>query len=90
MRKTVDRQVLKFLSHLRKLEVIEAIGIARLLKVDLLTRADDADPDTQARATIQEKEYDIILSEMMDAFIKLPREQRKMILNIMKEATEED
>ena len=87
MRKTIDKQVLKFLSYLRHLEVIEAIGIARILKVDLLVRNDSTDADEQEKASIQEKEYDIILSEMMDSFIKLKREERKMILEIMREAT---
>lgn len=87
MRKTVDKQVLKFLSYLRHLEVIEAIGIARILKVDLLVRNDSDDANEQEKASIQEKEYDIILSEMMDSFIKLKREERKMILEIMREAT---
>ena len=87
MRKTVDKQVLKFLSYLKHLEVIEAIGIARILKVDLLVRNDSTDADEQEKASIQEKEYDIILSEMMDSFIKLKREERKMILEIMREAT---
>lgn len=87
MRKTVDKQVLKFLSYLRHLEVIEAIGIARILKVDLLVRNDSADANEQEKPSIQEKEYDIILSEMMDSFIKLKREERKMILEIMREAT---
>lgn len=87
MRKTVDKQVLKFLSYLRHLEVIEAIGIARILKVDLLVRNDSADANEQEKPSIQEKEYDIILSEMMDSFIKLKREERNMILEIMREAT---
>ena len=87
MRKTVDKQVLKFLSYLRHLEVIEAIGISRILKVDLLVRNDSADANEQEKPSIQEKEYDIILSEMMDSFIKLKREERKMILEIMREAT---
>ena len=87
MRKTIDKQVLKFLSYLRHLEVIEAIGIARILKVDLLVRNDSTDANEQEKASIQEKEYDIILSEMMDSFIKLKREERKMILEIMREAT---
>ena len=87
MRKTIDKKVLKFLSYLRHLEVIEAIGNARILKVDLLLRNDSTDADEQEKASIQEKEYDIILSEMMDSFIKLKREERKMILEIMREAT---
>ena len=74
---------------MRKLEVIEAIGVARLLKVDLLTRADEDNADLQKTATIQEKEYDIILSEMLDAFIKLEGASRKRVLAIMKDATRE-
>ena len=53
-----------------------------------MVRDDNADADSQEKPTIQEKEYDIILSEMLDSFIKLSREERKMILRIMKEATE--
>ena len=90
MKRSIDKQVLKFLSHLKELEVIEAIGVARFLKVDLLVRKDNEDPHAQPGATIEEKEYDIILSEMIDAFIKSNKNKRKVILNIMKEATRED
>ena len=87
MKRSVEKQVLKFLGYLKELEVIEAVGLARFLQVDLVVREDDSDPDTQKTATITEKEYDIILSEMIDAFVSSTREKRKMILELMKNAT---
>ena len=87
MKRSVEKQVLKFLGSLKELEVIEAVGLARFLQVDLVVREDDSDPDTQKTATITEKEYDIILSEMFDAFVSSTREKRKMILELMKNAT---
>lgn len=70
-----------------KLETIEAIGVARLLGVDLMTRKDISDPNNEKGATITEKEYDIILSEIVDAFINSNNTKRKNILAIMKTAT---
>ena len=70
-----------------KLETIEAIGVARLLGVDLMTRKDISDPNNEKSATITEKEYDIILSEIVDAFINSNDTKRKNILAIMKTAT---
>lgn len=87
MKRSVEKQVLKFLGYLKELEVIEAVGLARFLQVDLVVREDNSDPDTQKTATITEKEYDIILSEMIDAFVSSTREKRKMILELMKNAT---
>jgi hypothetical protein len=87
MKKVSNREVLKFLGYLKKLEVVEALGVARLLSVDVTVRADGEDADTQSAATITEKEYDIILSEMIDAYINIEKSKRKFILNIMKEAT---
>ena len=87
MKRSIEKQVLKFLGYLKELEVIEAVGLARFLHVDLLIREDDSDPDNHKTATITEKEYDIILSEMIDAFISSNREKRKMILELMENAT---
>ena len=87
MKRSVEKQVLKFLGYLKELEVIEAVGLARFLQVDLVVREDNSDPDTQKTATITEKEYDIILSEMIDAFVSSTHEKRKMILELMKNAT---
>lgn len=84
MKKTTDKQVLKFLTYLTKLEVIEAIGVARLLQIDLMTRPDDEEGDDKKAATITEKDYDVIMTEMIDAFIASPKDKRKFILETMK------
>ena len=78
-----NREVLKFLKYLTKLEVIEAVGIARLLGVELVTWEDTEDADGQPQATITEKDYDIILSELVDAFVSTSKSKRKFILSIM-------
>ena len=87
MKRSKDKQVEQFLKCLLKLEVIETIGVARLLKVDLVTRQDDADADSQPTATIMEKEADIIMSEILDAYIAAPKNVRKWILQLVKDAT---
>ena len=83
MKRSKDREVLKFLKYLTQLEVIEAVGIARLLGVELVTREDDTDADGQEKATITEKDYDIILSELIDAFVSTSKSKRKFILSVM-------
>lgn len=83
----LDKQLLHFLSYLKKLEVIEAIGVARLLNIDLMVRKDNNDSDNEKTATLSEKEYDIILSEMIDKFLQLDKNKKKNLLSIMKEAT---
>lgn len=45
MKRSQEKQVKDFLAYVLKLEVIEAIGIARLLKVDLVTRPDESNAD---------------------------------------------
>ena len=87
MRSKTEKQVLKFLGYLKSLEVIEAVGVARFLGVELLVREDGIDGDNQPKASITEKDYDVILSEMIDAFIQCNDNKRKVILNIMKDAT---
>jgi SNF2 family DNA or RNA helicase len=85
-----NRDVMKFLDCLKKLEVIEAVGVANFLKVDLLIREDKENADEQPGATIREKDYEILLSEMIDAFMQCNRNKRKFLLKIMTEATKED
>ena len=89
MKNSQNKQVMKFLSYLTKLEVIEAVGLARLLDVDLLIREDGSDVDSESTATITEKEYDVILSEIIDAFVKCNKTKRKNILALLKVATSE-
>ena len=83
MKRKRDKEVLKFLHYLTKMEVIEAVGIARLLGVELVVREDGTDADGEPTATVTEKEYDIILSELIDAFVSTSKSKRKFILSIM-------
>lgn len=80
------KQVLKFLNLLTQLEIIEAIGVARLLNVQLVTREENQDADEQKTASITEKDYNIIMSEMIDAFVNAPKEERRFIIKVMKSA----
>lgn len=82
MKRKKKDKVLYFLSMLKELEIIEAIGVARLLKVDLLTI--DCNLEVEK---IKEKEYDVLLSEMIDAFVQLGEKEQKFILTVMKNAT---
>ena len=118
LKRSNKKEVEKFLSYITKLEMIETIGIARLLGVELMAvvyekeereekkeREDSSvkapeDPNTDEAAinspalvrnqqnNEQEfKEFDILLSEMLDSFIAASQQKRKWILQIMKDAT---
>ena len=87
MRNSKEKEMLKFLGYLKDLEVIEALGVARFLGMKIDLREDGTSADTQSAASIQEGDYDIFLSELLDVFIKSSKNKRKMILHIMKLAT---
>ena len=117
LKRSNNKEVEKFLSYVTKLEMIETIGIARLLGVELMAIAQEKeekeekerenssmevpeDSNTDETATNQPtlvrnqqndqqefKEFDILLSEMLDSFIAAPRQKRKWILQMMKDAT---
>ena len=117
LKRSNNKEVEKFLSYVTKLEMIETIGIARLLGVELMAIAQEKeekeekerenssmevseDSNTDETATNspelvrnqqndqQEfKEFDILLSEMLNSFIAAPQQKRKWILQIMKDAT---
>lgn len=117
LKRSNNKEVEKFLSYVTKLEMIETIGIARLLGVELMAIAQEKeekeekerenssmevpeDSNTDETATNQPalvrnqqndqqefKEFDILLSEMLDSFIAAPKQKRKWILQMMKDAT---
>lgn len=118
LKRSNKKEVEKFLSYVTKLEMIETIGIARLLGVELMAIAQEEeerkdkkerenssieapeDSNTDEAATNQPalvrnqqndkqefKEFDILLSEMLDSFIAAPQQKRKWILQMMKDAT---
>lgn len=118
LKRSDKKEVEKFLSYVTKLEMIETIGIARLLGVELMAIAQEEeerkekkerenssieapeDSNTNEATTNQPalvrnqqndkqkfKEFDILLSEMLDSFIAAPQQKRKWILQMMKDAT---
>lgn len=118
LKRSNNKEVEKFLSYVTKLEMIETIGIARLLGVELMAivqeeegkeekkeREDNSveapeDSNTDETTTNQPalvrnqqndkyefKEFDILLSEMLNSFIAAPQQKRKWILQMMKDAT---
>lgn len=117
LKRSNNKEVEKFLSYVTKLEMIETIGIARLLGVELMAIAQEEeekeekerenssmevpeDSNTDETATNQPalvrnqqndkqefKEFDILLSEMLNSFIAAPQQKRKWILQMMKDAT---
>lgn len=117
LKRSNNKEVEKFLSYVTKLEMIETIGIARLLGVELMAIAQEKeekeekerenssmevpeDSNTNETTTNQPalvrnqqndkqefKEFDILLSEMLDSFIAAPQQKRKWILQMMKDAT---
>ena len=117
LKRSNKKEVEKFLSYVTKLEMIETIGIARLLGVELMAIAQEKeekeekerensstevpeDSNTNEATTNQPtlvrnqqndkqefKEFDILLSEMLDSFIAAPQQKRKWILQMMKDAT---
>lgn len=117
LKRSNNKEVEKFLSYVTKLEMIETIGIARLLGVELMAIAQEKeekkekerenssieapeDSNTDEAATNQPalvrnqqndkqefKEFDILLSEMLNSFIAAPQQKRKWILQMMKDAT---
>lgn len=118
LKRSNKKEIEKFLLYVTKLEMIETIGIARLLGVELMaivqeeegkeekkerednsvealedSNTDEAAINSPALVRNQQndkqefKEFDILLSEMLDSFIAAPQQKRKWILQMMKDAT---
>ena len=84
-----DKRVLQFLKLLKKLEVIEAIGVARLLQVPLVIYLDDEESGSEISSKVVERDYDSILADLIDAFAVETKSKQKFILNLMKAAVED-
>lgn len=118
LKRSNKKEVEKFLSYVTKLEMIETIGIARLLGVELMAivqekeereekkEREDSSVKVSEDSNMNEaainsptlvrnqqnneqefKDFDILLSEMLDSFIAAPQQKRKWILQMMKDAT---
>ena len=88
MKKIKEKHMAKFLEYLQVLEPVETLGVARLLGVDLSLRKEGTDPIELPGASIQEEDYYLFLSEMIDKFVQTTEEKRKFLLKIMKAAIE--
>lgn len=78
------KRVLKFLSYLKKLETVEAIGVAKLLGIDTMESQVDLDAAVQEMVP---KDEDVILAELIDAFVAADKKKQDRLLWIMKDAT---
>ena len=84
-----DKRVLQFLKLLKKSEVIEAVGIARLLQVPLVICLDDEESGSEISSKVVERDYDSILADLIDAFAAETKSKQKFILNLMRMAIED-
>lgn len=72
MKKTIERQ---FMEALIEIEIVEFIGVARILKVNVL-KEDNETP----------RNFVDVFSDMVDAFAKKNRTQKRELLKIVKTA----
>ncbi len=84
-----DKRILQFLKLLKKLEIIEAMGIARLLQVPLVIYLDDEESGSEISSKVVERDYDSILADLIDAFAVETKSKQKFILNLMRMAVED-
>ena len=74
-----DRDLLHFLELLLKLEVVEAIGVARLIGVNLMIEELDLEDEEVAEK---------VLNHICQNFVNLGRRKRNEIIKIMEIAVE--
>ena len=66
----------KLILEISKLEPIEFLGVAKIFNVDLFENDEDKKP----------KNFEIVLSEILDKYISLSRKQRRTIMKLIKSA----
>ena len=76
-----EKEFMSFVEKVSKLETMEFLGVARILSVPLVIESEDKDIEKA-----QGREFDAILSDMMDAYISLNRTQRRNLDAIIKKA----
>lgn len=85
----MKKQTKDFINTLKKLEPVEFIGVARILKipvarpVDVPSDTPDAAPVTKAEA----RDFYEIFADMINKFDSLGRAQRRQIMEVMRDAT---
>jgi len=79
-----EKDFMTFVERVSKLEMMEFLGVARMLSVDLVTK----DPEDETKTL--GREFDAILSDMMDAYIDLNRTQRRNLDHIIERAVKKN
>lgn len=85
------RQFSYFVSLLAALPVDEFVGIARILKVQLLDKKEDETEDeTKEKTEFSLRDFAEIFEEMLDEFLRLTSVQRHNLIWIMEAALSEE
>lgn len=71
---TIDIE--KFILEVSKLESIEFFGLTKIFNINLVEEDDKKTP----------RKFEIVLSEILDKYIRLSRKQRRTILKMIKSA----
>lgn len=66
----------KLMLEISKLEPIEFLGVAKIFNLDLFENDEDKKP----------RNFEIILSEILDKYISLSHRQRRTIMKLIKSA----
>ena len=66
----------KLMLEISKLEHIEFLGVAKIFNVELIENDEDKKP----------RNFEIVLSEILDKYISLSRKQRRTIMKLIKSA----
>ena len=75
-----QKNLLKFISALTKIETIEIIGTARLLGASLIGI------NSEELNQLEKKDFSDVLADMLDRFSKLNLDQQRALLKILKAA----
>ena len=79
-----QKEILKFLSLLTKLDELELVGVAHILGVNSVKIQKEVESDP----TIQDAKMEItnsILSETIDAFVQLDNNKRKNLFKLLRQ-----
>lgn len=71
---TIDIE--KFILEVSKLEPIEFFGLTKIFNINLVEEDDKKTP----------RKFEIVLSEILDKYIRLSRKQRRTIIKMIKSA----
>lgn len=82
------KQNSKLLELIMKLEVTEFIGLARILKVQLVEEINSGAAEPSERYAT--RDFTDVLGDVLYAFDKAPRARRREILQILKAASQKE